>query len=159
MTSKLPVSVFVLACVFVAGAPVGAHAQTAAASQKSDAERLKYLNEQKRKIDMETERRTDAVRDGQKGLGNSGATQNKIDQIEKEQNARKKALDDNYRNNAQRRVVGLDGKVKNPGPSGATPPPSSVGLDGKNKAAPSKPAPKQSEYVVGTDGKLKKRGQ
>lgn len=72
-----------------------------AAEKKTDAQRKEYLESQKKKIDSQAERRADKVRDGQKGMGNSGATQNKVDEINKERDERKKALDDHYKNNPQ----------------------------------------------------------
>ena len=145
-------SAVVLACLAFASSSFSVHAQSGT-NQKSEAERLKTLNEQKRKIDRETERRTDQVRDGQKGLANSGATQKKIEQIEREQNARKKALDAHYRKGSQSGVFGLDGKRKGSGQTTSKPPtPGKTGAEAKKNTVPQK-----SEYVVGTDGKLKKR--
>ena len=161
------------------GIPGYNHAQ--AAEQKTDAERKKYLDEQKRKIDKQAEREIDRVLDGQKGLGNSGASQRKIAEIERQRDAQKKALDDHYKQGS-RNVVGLDGKRKGTPPSASAPNKTTgastaknsgnvVGLDGKRKgtppsaAAPNKttetrvskenPAPKAPRYVVGVDGKRK----
>ena len=142
----------------LAGIPGAHHAEAASADAKTDAQRKQYLDNELRKIDSQAERDIDRVLDGQKGLGNSGASQKKIAAIESQRDARKRALIDHY-NQGRTGVVGLDGKLKN---SGATPAPVAngsvttgrVGLDGKLKSAPA-PAPKAPHYVVGVDGKRK----
>ena len=161
MKSRLLITALTVALLAFSGI-AGHIPQANAAEQKTDAERKKYLDEQKRKIDREAEREIDRVLDGQKGLGNSGASQRKIAEIERQREARKKALDDHYRQ-GRGNVVGLDGKRK-----GADSSRNVVGLDGKrtgsNTAAvtPKKPsgttAPtpaKTPRYVVGMDGKRK----
>ena len=68
-----------------------------ATSNKRDGEgRKKYLEDRERKIVREYQDKTDKARDGQKGLANSGATQKKVDSLEKERDARKEALRDHY---------------------------------------------------------------
>jgi chromosome segregation ATPase len=59
---------------------------------KSQKEREEYYNKRVKEIDQETERATDRIRDGQKGLSNSGATHNRIQEREREGEERKRAL-------------------------------------------------------------------
>ncbi len=173
MNTRTLMMALVVGFLAFSGIPGYNHAQ--AAEQKTDAERKKYLDEQKRKIDKQAERDIDRVLDGQKGLGNSGASQRKIAEIERQRDAQKKALDDHYKQGS-RNTVGLDGKRKGTPPSaaGASTAKNSgnaVGLDGKRKgtppsaAAPTKTtgtsiskensASKAPRYVVGVDGKRK----
>jgi len=133
MKSKLLTTTLLLGLVALSGITASGSVQAASADMKTDAQRKQYLEAQKRKIDKQAESQIDRVRDGQKGLANSGASQKRIEQIEKERDTKKKALDDHYKQGTQRDVVGLDGKRK------AAP-------------APSKKAP---QYVVGIDGKRK----
>ena len=151
MESKLLLTTLLVGLLAFSGIPGGNYAQAASTSAKTDAERKKYLEEQKRKIDKQSERQTDRVLDGQKGLGNSGSSQKKIAEIERERDARKKALDDHYKQGSQRDVVGLDGKRKNPTPAPSTAAKTSrVSVDGKLSTMPKTP-----QYVVGVDGKRK----
>lgn len=71
--------------------------KTKKTSGKRDGEgRKKYLEDKEKQIDREYQNKTDKVRDGQKGLANSGATQKKVDALEKERDERKKKLRDHY---------------------------------------------------------------
>jgi uncharacterized protein YxeA len=67
---------------------------TVNAQYKSQKEREDYYNKKVKQIDDETQRATDRMRDGQKGLANSGATQKRIEEREREGEERKKALKD-----------------------------------------------------------------
>lgn len=72
-------------------------AAPASAQYKSQKEREDYVKERSGKIDEETKRATDRIRDGQRGMANSGATQKAIDAREAEGAARKKALQDHLK--------------------------------------------------------------
>ena len=157
MKSKLLITTLLLGFAAFSGTTVSDYASAASSDMKTDAQRKKYLEEQKRKIDKQAEDKADRVRDGQKGMANSGASHNRIEEIERERDAKKKALDDHYKKGAQHDVVGLDGKRKNATPTpGKTPQGGVVGLDGKRKVSPgtTNTAP---QYVVGVDGKRKLR--
>lgn len=148
-------SAIVLGVVGLACMPGANIAEAATASSKTDVQRKKSLDDALRRIDKRAESQINRVLDGQKGLGNSGASSKKIAQIERQRDADKKALIDHY-NKGRTGVVGLDGKLKNPGTPAANGPVTTgrVGLDGKLKPAPA-PAPKAPHYVVGLDGKRK----
>ena len=158
MKSRLLPSLLLAGLVGLAGVPGANYVGAATTDAKTDAQRKKYLDEQLQRIDQQAEREIDRVLDGQKGLANSGASQKKIAEIERQRDARKKALVNHY-NQGRTGVVGLDGKLKNPT---ATPAPSAngpvttgrVGVDGKLKPAAA-PAAKAPHYVVGVDGKRK----
>ena len=144
MKSRTLMMTLVLACLAFPG--ISAYTPVQAAEQKTDAERKKYLDEQKLKIDRQAEREIDRVLDGQKGLGNSGASQRKIAEIERQRDAQKKALDNHYRQGSTN-VVGLDGKRK--GAPSSAPAPNKAAAAGTAKS----PAAKAPHYVVGVDGK------